>query len=708
MNKRIIFIILGALAFAALLALLWMWFFSGAPAAAPGGTFGEGADKGQTTQEEEAGGNIAGKTIPDDFGLGATGTHVGTLQDMLVARGFMTRSAGSQRGTFDATTQQALMAYQSSIGLRASGYVDAPTAAALNGRLPAGTGTGPIGGGTYTPRNIILNASSTGLSYTTGTSTVADVNWLASGNANLSTFVPSGINDLNNGQVGGQVALFGTPPAPNTSDNSLNAGLFAAAGIAGAVACTPGLLGSIVGASVSTGVTITGAAASVPVIDIPLNTQTIYANTLKSSDTYKTNFLDCITRVWAKVILQQITNSVVNWINSGFNGQPAFVTNYNQFFNNVANQAAGEFIKGSSLSFLCSPFQAQIRLAIARSYAQRNAQSCTFTSIMSNLTKFTGGNFAAGGWKGLISLNTMPTNNPYGAYMYGQIGLSNAQSNALRNSNTDLINGRGFLSFKKEECTGPLDPLSGNRTGCTTKIATPGSTIADSLTKTLGVGQDSLNMAKSFDEIISALLYQLMTRVLQNGLSSVSGTNGYAGNYLTPDQQAAQGQGNTLLTSLQNVVQVAQQYGTVKQASARDIQTLQQQYLSLQNCWESASSSPAITAAQRAQATQNAAAASANITTLEGDVATLNADIAFANSAIALLQDMQTQTLRVGSTADVTAVQTRLATAQSSNLLVLPADLTLAQQDRTTLQTRLGAASQEITAGLQQCYALGN
>ena len=36
MNKRIIFIILGALAFAALLALLWMWFFSGAPAAAPG------------------------------------------------------------------------------------------------------------------------------------------------------------------------------------------------------------------------------------------------------------------------------------------------------------------------------------------------------------------------------------------------------------------------------------------------------------------------------------------------------------------------------------------------------------------------------------------------------------------------------------------------------------------------------------------------
>ena len=248
----------------------------------------------------------------------------------------------------------------------------------------------------------------------------------------------------------------------------------------------------------------------------------------------------------------------------------------------------------------------------------------------------------------------------------------------------------------------------GNRTGCTTKIATPGSTIAETLNITNKSSVDSLNMAKNFDEIISALITQLMTKMLQNGLSDLSGTNGYAGNYLTPDQQAAQTQGNALLTNLQNVVQVAQQYGTVKQASARDIQTLQQQYLSLQNCWESASSSPALTAAQRAQATQNAAAASANITTLEGDVATLNADIAFANSAIALLQDMQTQTLRVGSTADVTAVQTRLTAAQNSNLIVLPADLTLAQQDRTTLQTRLGTATQQINAGLQQCYALGN
>ena len=58
---------------------------------------------------------------------------------------------------------------------------------------------------------------------------------------------------------------------------------------------------------------------------------------------------DCMARTVAKVAIQQMTVSIVNWINSGFNGKPSFVQNYQQFFNNVADQAAGEFIRGSSL-----------------------------------------------------------------------------------------------------------------------------------------------------------------------------------------------------------------------------------------------------------------------------------------------------------------------------------------------------------------------
>jgi hypothetical protein len=83
-------------------------------------------------------------------------------------------------------------------------------------------------------------------------------------------------------------------------------------------------------------------------------------------------YLDCLVKSIAQAAVDQITRSVVNWINSGFNGQPSFVQNFNQYFANVADQAAGEFIKGSALSFLCSPFASQIKIAIAQSYANRN------------------------------------------------------------------------------------------------------------------------------------------------------------------------------------------------------------------------------------------------------------------------------------------------------------------------------------------------
>ena len=33
------------------------------------------------------------------------------------------------------------------------------------------------------------------------------------------------------------------------------------------------------------------------------------------------------------------------------------------------------------------------------------------------------GNFSQGGWPGLLSFTTVPTNNPYGAFAYAQVGL---------------------------------------------------------------------------------------------------------------------------------------------------------------------------------------------------------------------------------------------------------------------------------------------
>ena len=99
---------------------------------------------------------------------------------------------------------------------------------------------------------------------------------------------------------------------------------------------------------------------------------------------------DCLVRTLGRLAVQHITQSTVNWINSGFEGKPAFVQDFNQFFTDVADEAAGEFIQGSGLSFLCSPFQLKVRIAIAQSYARRNYSpaSCTLSQVTDNVKGF--------------------------------------------------------------------------------------------------------------------------------------------------------------------------------------------------------------------------------------------------------------------------------------------------------------------------------
>lgn len=650
MNKKVIFTILAALALALLVGLAWFWLFSGKDAEpANTGAFGSGQNKPNSTNTSGASGGNASSVLP--------------------AGGGNTAGSGANN----------------------------------NGGSGGGSSGGTIAGNNGSSIDYSGSGGAIG-----GIASVPGVDWVGGGGGGgggggqTTSYVPSTINQLNNGTVSGRPTIQGGTNIPGSGgDNSLTAGLLSAG--AGAALCTTGLLGGVTGAGVGVAADGVGVAAAVPVNDLALNLQTTYGNTLKSSDTFRDNFLNCITRSLARAAIQQITASVVNWINSGFNGQPSFVVNYKQFFNNVADQAAGEIIRGSSLSFLCSPFQLKIRIALAQSYARRNAQSCTLTSVIKNIDKFMTGTFSQGGWSGMLQFTTIPTNNPFGAFAYAQASLQTAQSNALGIKQQDYVIGKGFLSTTKEVCE-RVAP-DGTKAGCKTITVTPGSTIADALTKSLGAGQDQLGLAKSFDEIVNALLTQLMVKTLQNGLSSVSGTQGYAADYYTPEQQQAQKDAEAMLADMQGKVVIAQQYGSVMQGGISDIQNAQNKLNTLANCWETASSSESRTDAQRATARANAENALAALHSYDTKVDRYNANITLANAGIAKLQELQTLVLSVTSPADVAAVKAAYQSALASGTIATAADVTTAQQDRAALQSELAGRNQQTDSELTQCYA---
>ena len=306
--------------------------------------------------------------------------------------------------------------------------------------------------------------------------------------------------------------------------------------------------------------------------------------------------LDCIARAIARALLQQIMISTINWINSGFSGSPSFVPNYQNFFQSLADQAAGALIQNSQLSFLCSPFQLQIRIAIAQTYAgYSSTPSCTLGAVTKNIQGFLN-RFDQGGWAAFVSFTT-PTNNPFGEFMHVE-GMLHAQTtDATKSKSMDLGLGAGFLSTQEyQNCQpmsstaqGPVQVPTGKsispdgKSVCDVTNVTPGIAIGDSLNQALGAGKDELVNAKYFDEIISALVTQLVTNVLQSGMSNVSGGGGYGNNsFGSPDYSQLR---QNILGSIDSATQVAQATQSTEQQKIDAASSTIANFNTSQACW---------------------------------------------------------------------------------------------------------------------------
>ncbi len=244
--------------------------------------------------------------------------------------------------------------------------------------------------------------------------------------------------------------------------------------------------------------------------------------------------LDAAAWFAANLVIKKMAAQTVNWINSGFKGNPAYVTDPNQFFLDIGDDAVSNFIsRNPALNNLCSPFKAEVRLALVKNYLSDEGgnYSCTLSKIKDNYDQFMG-DFTQGGWDGWFEITQNDQNNPQGAYlnardqMYIQIGN---QQNKYQKQ-IDL--GNGFLSYEKcndrslvtEKMLSdaePIDdgsPLAGYKVGdCMNNdyiTVTPGSVIEKQLNEVLSSGQKRLEASDEIDEILSALMKQLVSQVM--------------------------------------------------------------------------------------------------------------------------------------------------------------------------------------------------
>ena len=194
-------------------------------------------------------------------------------------------------------------------------------------------------------------------------------------------------------------------------------------------------------------------------------------------------------------IIQYISDATVDWINNGFNGNPVFVDDPSRILEDVAWDTITAYVDAIGKGILCENFSSKVTLAIVGNFkSQRRVvpDRCTLQEAVANIDRFMSG--ADFSFEVLDVVTSNPNNNVIGAYLLAESRLGDLTATRQDGLKAELSWGDGFLSWKDDNG----------------KTVTPGSYIGLNSGKALGLSMDRLVLADEFDEIVTALVNQLI------------------------------------------------------------------------------------------------------------------------------------------------------------------------------------------------------
>lgn len=273
----------------------------------------------------------------------------------------------------------------------------------------------------------------------------------------------------------------------------------------------------------------------------------------------------------AKVAIQTMTKSIVNWINSGFEGSPAFETDLKKSLLRLGDGVAQGFLTQLAKdTAVHSPFVDKLITRVGAGYYLYTGRDALKAKLRYTLAEsaaddkaFLAGDFEQGGWNAWFSAFMEPANNPYGAQMIASQELSTAISSKAEGYVRELGYGSGFISWRGD-CIKDKDGSDAVALAQIDKcqdyaIKTPGSVIEQTLIPSLNSPLHQLELADSINEIVGALAQQLVSKVIGGGgLSGVSQpTQGGGRSYLDQSTDASQLNNSSLSTGFVQSVATA-------------------------------------------------------------------------------------------------------------------------------------------------------
>ncbi len=200
----------------------------------------------------------------------------------------------------------------------------------------------------------------------------------------------------------------------------------------------------------------------------------------------------------ANSIIQYISDSTIDWINSGFEGNPVFVDDPTRIFKDLRDDTINTFLSEFGEGILCEDFSMRVKLALVTKERPKKNFKCTYEMVDANIRNMKeNGVFTFEGWD---EITQNPQNNQIGAFLSLDSELLKLKATREGNLNQELTWGSGYLPWKDKD--------NKNRT------VTPGKVVQSSIEKNLQLKSDRLVLADEFDEVIDALADQLMRQAI--------------------------------------------------------------------------------------------------------------------------------------------------------------------------------------------------
>jgi hypothetical protein len=228
---------------------------------------------------------------------------------------------------------------------------------------------------------------------------------------------------------------------------------------------------------------------------------------------FREECLNGIAVALARTQLEKITRSTLNWVGSGFNGDPLFLKNTNQFMDRLTNT-----ILAKETAYFADPLN-KAKYPYGQDWARSSINSSRSAanfdaSVAQNLTNYLtpgatvqsfANDFSQGGWGGWLALTQNPQNNPLGFTMLVSQHTADKQEKEKTATAADIQAGGGYASQKKcavyditeKRATEKLAILQGNIKDAQTNVALSQAQLTNASRQYPGGGAvvDALNTA---------------------------------------------------------------------------------------------------------------------------------------------------------------------------------------------------------------------